>query len=782
MMFTLATDGAFSSFHPEEDQVWELEFGQHEIHPFCVQTTYGLRAKSMRLFPSFQIERTRYARAASFCKPPFITQYTPDSIRVQAEPDFGCEIQFDVFAPAAHTLVGGIEVTNRGDEALSLNFDLAAVLVPMPGGIPTRPDQDGINQIISGETGDLCPVLFMTGGPAAISSPYPALSTPVRLSPHQSRRLTWALVTKHSREASLDTARKVTATPWRVTVQNHVMYHASRTIQVRSGNAAWDQAFRFAQVQAQSHWFAEQHSTKSFFIRSRLPDDARSDPRAGSRLDDLTLLEASHLAQVLLPAYRDQYAVLLRNLLSRQTESGEIFSPIDTIAFSKPFHDCPLLAQLHLLLFEIARDESYLADAFPALYKNIDTWLPKGYDPEKDATPALEDPRQLQMDTGLFNFDIWEETGQGLDIRCAESPALLAILLQEVTALARIAEILGEKAAKKKYESLVKTLREQMMTTWNEDLSTFTYLDIDSHQAPSRELNFRGQVQGEQTIDKTFTQPQRLQLHLTANDEHTRVCRIRFIGRDQDGESIRENVKSSQIRWVMGRAHITTRNLFKSIQTITVEGLKPEDHFLLETANFSQPDITCLLPIRSGDLDETQMSSLLAKYFDPVEAKARFGLLETWQSLLELPQQLAIRSNVLWNTLILQGLARAGRTEQAAAFFSQLMWAITLGLSDYGGFFPFYNMKDGRPAGARNALAGLAPLNLFLELVGIRLFSPEKLAVWGTNSFPWPVEVHWQGLSIQRDGTETNITFPDGTTFSSSSDSSILITPESSKR
>ncbi len=356
------------------------------------------------------------------------------------------------------------------------------------------------------------------------------------------------------------------------------------------------------------------------------------------------------------------------------------------------------------------------------------------------------------------------------------------MLLQEVIALKRISDILGDKTLKKKYKSLAKTLRTQVEATWDEHLSTFTYLDIDSHLSPSRELYYPGRVQEELTIGKTFFQPQRLQLHLTAKDEHTRVCIIRFTGQDQAGEPIQETIKSNQVRWVMGHAHVTTQCLFKTIQTIGFEGLKKEDRFVLETANFSQPDITCLLPIHTGTVDDDQIANLLEKYFEPVDTKAHVGLPETWQTQQALPKDLVVRSNVLWNTLVLQALAQAGFTEQAAAFFSQLMWAITMGLSDYGGFFPFYNMKDGQPVGARNALVGLAPLNLFVELVGIRLFSPEKLAVWGSNPFPWPVEIHWQGLSVQREGTNVNVTFPDGTIFSGSPERPILITPESSKR
>jgi hypothetical protein len=782
MAFILAADGAFTPYHPENDQVWELEFGQHEIHPFCIQTTYGLRAKSMRLFPSFVINYRRYTNADSFLTPPFITQYTPDSIQVQSEAVLGCEIHFDVFVPASDTLVGGVEVFNKGKEYLSLNLELAAVLAPMPDGIATRPDQNGINQIISGKTGNLYPVLFMTGGPSAVSSPYPALSIPIRLSPLQSRRLTWALVTKDSRETSLDTARKVTATPWRETVQMRVMQQASRSIQIRTGNKAWDQAFSFTQVQAQIHWIATEHPSKSLFLRSRVPDDGITNHHEQSHLDDLTLLEAVHLGQVLLPAWKEQYSILLRNLLSRQTDTGEIFSPLNTVAYSKPFHDCPLLAQLFLLLYEIDGSETQLADVFPALCKYIDSWLPEGYDPEKDQTPALKDPRQLQLDSGLFNFDIWEDSGQGVDIRFVESPALLAMLLQETTALSQMAEILGDKSSKTKYKSLSKTLLIQAQAAWDESLSMFTYRDIESHERPSSELYCSGNAQKELKVGKTFLQPQRLQLHLIAKDEHTRVCIIRFNGKDLTGEPLRETIKSSQIRWVLGKAHLTTRNLFKSIQTISIEGLKTNDQYSLETIDFSQPDITCLLPILTGTVKENRITVLLEKYFNPSEERTNFGIPEIWQVIHELPQDLVIQSNVLWNTFIIQGLARSGFKDQAATLFTNLMSAIISGLKYYGGFFPFYNIRDGRPAGTKNALSGLAPLNLFLELVGIRLFSPSKIAIWGQNPFPWPVEIHWQGLSIQRDGAHTDLTFPDGSKYSGNNEKPLVITQESSMR
>ena len=133
--------------------------------------------------------------------------------------------------------------------------------------------------------------------------------------------------------------------------------------------------------------------------------------------------------------------------------------------------------------------------------------------------------------------------------------------------------------------------------------------------------------------------------------------------------------------------------------------------------------------------------------------------------------------NVLWNTLILQGLTRAGYHNEAAQLFARMMGAIWQGLQGYQGFFPHYDSQNGRPSGTRNSLAGLVPLGLFLELGGIRLYNPNKVAVWGENPFPWPLEVHWQGLSIHKEAANVRITFADGSMFQGDVRSPLLLTP-----
>ena len=58
----------------------------------------------------------------------------------------------------------------------------------------------------------------------------------------------------------------------------------------------------------------------------------------------------------------------------------------------------------------------------------------------------------------------------------------------------------------------------------------------------------------------------------------------------------------------------------------------------------------------------------------------------------------------------------------------------------------------------------MAPLGLFLETLGVRLISPTRVALSGSNPFPWPVTVKYRGLSVFRQSDKTMVIFPGGQT------------------
>jgi hypothetical protein len=56
----------------------------------------------------------------------------------------------------------------------------------------------------------------------------------------------------------------------------------------------------------------------------------------------------------------------------------------------------------------------------------------------------------------------------------------------------------------------------------------------------------------------------------------------------------------------------------------------------------------------------------------------------------------------------------------------------------------------------------LAPLGLFLDTLGVRILSNQRVILGGKNPFPWPVTVQYRGMTITRNATQTLVNFPDG--------------------
>jgi hypothetical protein len=131
-----------------------------------------------------------------------------------------------------------------------------------------------------------------------------------------------------------------------------------------------------------------------------------------------------------------------------------------------------------------------------------------------------------------------------------------------------------------------------------------------------------------------------------------------------------------------------------------------------------------------------------------------------------------------WNQLIGEGLLRYGFREAATQLTTRLMAAITQNLTHHKAFYRHYHAQTGQGIGERNSLRGLAPLKLFLNTVGIRIISSQKVFLEGYNPFPWPVTVRYRGLTVTRDATQTEIIFPGGQTIQSDSSDPQLITIE----
>jgi hypothetical protein len=82
-------------------------------------------------------------------------------------------------------------------------------------------------------------------------------------------------------------------------------------------------------------------------------------------------------------------------------------------------------------------------------------------------------------------------------------------------------------------------------------------------------------------------------------------------------------------------------------------------------------------------------------------------------------------------------------------------------LSDHA--FPEAYLPDSPGGlGKRHHLGGLAPLSLFLDILGVDLQTPNRVRLWGTSPFEGRVVIRWRGLTLERARQETRVGFADG--------------------
>jgi len=763
--FILGSDGDFISNQLGNDQVWGLHLDGLNIAPFYLYTTYNLRAKSMRLFPNIVVNQQRLTKLEDFSQLPTVTGYAPGALIVEYCYSNAIKISFTCFLPGSDTIVGTISFNNLSDQEIMLDCELAAILVPMGKGRPIQPEKINGHQILTGQSSDLFPVLWMNTGPRGINNPYPALSSNFSLKPSSSGILHWAFASKSSFQASLEKAKELTSPLWHKSFQTQMRAQERQIIQISTGNPDWDSAFYLAQVNARSHLINLQTGILApTFIRTRMPDDAPRTHLEPSNKTDLSLLDVLHLSQIILPSQSKHFLTLLKDFINRVDDQGRILINSAHSFYNQSINEVPVLASLCLQFFEFTQDEEFLFESFSALQRFFNNWWMQS-NTDSNNPPSWQSPTQLQLGSGMFNFDTWSDYGKGLNISTANSPSLASFLYREAQALQKIAQILGDKPNEYDYGKIAAEIQKGLQLLWNAERRVFTYKDRQS-QGPSKHIIIQqGYIQEKLTIDQSFSEPQRLQIHLDSPEMPSRTCSILVAGQNNAGQHILEEFSVHDFRCAINKTHLTTNNLFSLLNSVSFIGFTSNTKYLIETANYEQVDISCFLPLWSGAIEKEQIEPIVETHLNWNMDNLAMGIPETWQYHDPLPEGVDTQINILWNTMIIEGLAKNGYSEQAAAGFTNLMGAIVKILKDFKGFFSAYDINKRVFLGHANAISGLAPLNLYLQIAGIKILSPSRVAIWGVNPFTLPVEVHWRGLFIYKADVQTKIIFPNGSHY-----------------
>ncbi len=125
---------------------------------------------------------------------------------------------------------------------------------------------------------------------------------------------------------------------------------------------------------------------------------------------------------------------------------------------------------------------------------------------------------------------------------------------------------------------------------------------------------------------------------------------------------------------------------------------------------------------------------------------------------------LAMSVHLPWNQILAEGALSYGMRQEAARLTTRMMNAVIHCLKQNRAFYERYHALNATGLGERGSLTGYAPVGLFLQTLGVRILSPSRVRLEGTNPFPWPVTTLYRGLRIERGIESTVVVFPNGQT------------------
>ncbi len=765
LVLSLASDARVGPVDYTNDHIWEVNLERSEPPGVAIQTTFGLRARSFRILPRFIQGDQAVTDPAGFDQKPWIQRLYPNLLSMHFSPFPSYDVNYDLWVPESHLLVGTLEMTNHRQANLSLRVEILCLLSPNNGYRMSATELQAA-RVLSGKSDNLYPVLLMTSGPEFGSGSYPALAINLELAPEESCQVSWILAVAESPEASLELARRLTARNWEAE-QAYINLLNAGQVEIYTGNPDWDAAFMLSQKSAFSLLMSASPALPyASFILNRLPDQGYSLRGDGSDYSHTwngqTPLDTYYLLEYLLPGSDEIAKGILRNFLSIQTEGGRIDWKPGLAGQRSRILATPLLAHLAWRIYETSQDKDFLGEVFPALLKFNQAWFQPEQDRDGDGIPEWDHLSQIGIEDHPL-YSRWQEWSEGIEINSAESPALCAFLYQECQSLIQMAELLGSEAAIEALQATAERLRLAVEIAWDGEKSSYQYVDRETHFSAPGRLLAEGNGSGILHIDAKFAQAVRLVIQIHTHDENTRRTRIAISGTSATGQSRLETIPEERIKWSLGWGVTTGERVYQQVDTVELSGLAEGDLVRIITASYDQPDITCFLPLWAKISEPERAAQMIENsLLNPQKFWRSHGLPTSLANGLPVEGEGYTSANLVWNLLVGQGLLGYGYRQEAARLFNNLMKGILRSLKEQQTFRRYYQADTGQGRGERNPLQGLAPVSFFLECLGLRLISPRKVLLNGFNPFPWPVTVKYRGLTILCQKDKSTVIFPDG--------------------
>lgn len=753
----LTSDPRLSHQAEDDDQVWAVTTRNIQPPALHLYTRLGGEARPFQIFPMFTKDKSIAYKVEDFPSGPRIHKLAPNFLSLSFSPLSGVRCQAEYWIPSSQSAAGKFILTNQSRSFKHFTFHLAAVLNPSSQGRHMHTTTWEGRQVLSGETGTFHPLVFLTGSSSGETGPFTNLSQEIALDRGESVTLQWISATMHAGEASFRRIETLLHIDWQ-TVFARIENAGQAQLDIHTGNQAWDLAFALTQNIALGSFAPHDHTQTLYPPRDRrmdpdhlpAPDGARD---ARRKLPHITPLQSLYLADNIRLAAPDLVPSLVDQFTALGDKDGFIpfrnHPPEDSSMLASPY-----LAQLTWKIYQTTQDLKMLERSYPALIGYLERWFSTAQDRDQDGSPEWSRPRQTECSTHPTqpSSESWFHSPA---IQYMESPALCALLVKEIETLTDIAREIQDETRVQPLSSRLDGLRRAINKSWNASLGRYQRWDRDSHQSPQGELLMESTGAGLMIIKKKLDIPSRILIHLHSPQPLPPKTRIFLHGEGPDGEHWVEKFSGPQIHWVQDHGRATSKNLFTFVEYVVPSGIGPEVELSLHTANMRSDDLMMYLPLRAQLPPQERARIMVHQKQSPGFS---LGADSDPRSSSTLEQPVSI----VWHTLLLEGFIAYGYREHAADQFQRLMRLITSKLANHRSFFAEYDAETGAGIGVPYTIFGLAPLGLFLRILGVEMQDNREVRLEGSNPFPWDITLRYRGLEVQRGMKKTTVTFPNG--------------------
>lgn len=728
------------------DNVWELQFQTGKQNGFSFYSSLGLHLSGLTFTPQIHaISETTSFRINN--QPDLkISEFFPNYCKLKTEPYTNIKFQTEIFLHDSTSFLCQFQIVNESEEPFEgeINVSLNG---KKPSGENLLNNQIfDSTTILTGKTDSLVLVFSLDGFGQTSKSGSSSLSQSITIQPGETTAIKGFLIFKSTFEDSMKKMKEFADFNFnKETTYNRLVYQGKLYF-FETGNHEWDFALLSSQITAMQNIFATNTSSDRIYLSAnRHPEKTiLKQPKQGvDGIEGINPVQLWYLSRIL-PDENDPLEKVVTEWLETQTEDGFLPNHTSTASFNANYHSFPIVAGIVEHLLTEHTDKSTAQLFFSCLVKYLRYWMEKS---TSHGIPCWQNHQQtLFEELPVHNYV--SPRNHCFDPKFLKSPFLLSLLITEFDKTILISQRFNLEGADHVWlEETRSSLHAMLEETWSPADNTYIYRDIETNHPPEGKLLLAIKEAGLLKKEINLEKPNRLCIYYMNSQQVSKDNLIRIKG-ELNSQSISKSVSLKQFSWVGKKGSYTTKQVFDRINSVELMGVNQGDEIIISTLPAAELDSGCFTFItnqpNSKDHIESCVSHWVSNKLVSQNGLAKTALNEGINKNEEGFQYL----NLPLCTLLLQGLNQHGYRALAGKFMKKMIDSVVKVLRKTKRFHKLYPIEKGSAAGEYNIIDGMLPVELFLNLLGVKNWRDEMIELENESVFNGEIKIYKKGIQL----------------------------------